>query len=146
MTTIQQTRPMAELWPMMEEAFRQGLSATIGITGYSMRPLLWPKRDSAILSPCDPEALRRGDVVLYRRADGSFILHRIVRAGEHAYTMAGDAQKELEYDVPKDAVLAVMTGFIRKGKTVSCRKGWYRAFTVLWLLLRPLRPWILARR
>lgn len=142
----QQTRPMAELWPMMEEAFRQGMSVTIGITGYSMRPLLWPKRDSAILSPCDPAGLHRGDVPLYRRADGSFILHRIVRVGKTTYTLAGDAQKELECDVPKDAVLAVMTGFVRKGKTVSCRNGWYRLFTALWLLVRPLRPWLLKRR
>ncbi len=146
MTSEQRKRPMAELWPMMEDAFRQGLSVTIGITGYSMRPLFWPGRDSVVLSPCDAASLRRGDVPLYRRADGSFVLHRIVRVGKTTYTMAGDAQRELEYDVPKENVLAVMTGFVRKGKTVSCRAIWYRVFAALWLLVRPFRPWILGRR
>ena len=64
---------MAELLPMIEESFRQGMTVTLGVTGNSMLPLFRDKRDSAILSACDPQTLRRGDVPLYRRPDGRFI-------------------------------------------------------------------------
>ncbi len=133
---------MAELLPMIEESFRQGMTVTLGVTGNSMFPLFRHQRDSVILSPCDPHTLRRGDVPLYRRLDGRFILHRIIKAERDTYTLAGDAQRELERNLPKECVLAVVTGFIRKGKTVSCRHPLYRAYSTLWMWLRPLRPLI----
>ncbi len=134
---------MATLLPLIEDSFRQGLTVTIGITGNSMLPLLRHGRDSVILSACDPRSLKRGDVPLYRRADGHFVLHRILRAEKNTYTLAGDAQTELEVGLPKESVLAVMTGYIRKGKTVSCRNVWYRLYSALWMLIRPWRPFVM---
>ena len=142
MKKIQAQVAMAELWPMMEDSFRQGLTVTLGVTGNSMLPLFRHGRDSVILSPCNPEALKRGAVPLYRRPDGQFILHRILRVKKDTYTLAGDAQTELETGLPKTCVLAVMTGFIRKGKTVSCRHPLYRLYSAVWMLVRPLRPLI----
>ena len=131
---------MAELLPLIEESFRQGMTVTLGVTGNSMLPLFRDKRDSAILSACDPQTLRRGDVPLYRRPDGRFILHRILKVEKDTFILAGDAQKEREFDLPKECVIAVMTGFIRKGKTVSCRSLPYRVYSALWMWLRPVRP------
>lgn len=131
---------MAELLPLIEDSFRQGLTVTLGITGNSMMPLFRHGRDSAVLSPCDTATLRRGDVPLYRRPDGRFVLHRILRVESDTYTLAGDAQRELEIGLPKDCVIGVMTGFIRKGKTVSCRSWRYRLYSTVWMALRPIRP------
>ena len=39
--------------------------------GYSMYPLIVPGRDEVFVERVSPESLRRGDVVLYRRRDGS---------------------------------------------------------------------------
>ena len=69
----------AELMPIIEDAFSQGLSVTLPITGNSMRPLFRHKRDSVVLSACDPYSLKRGDVPLYQRENGQYVLHRIVR-------------------------------------------------------------------
>ena len=142
MKKVQAQVAMAELWPIMEDSFRQGLTVTLGVTGNSMLPLFRHGRDSVILSPCNPETLKRGAVPLYRRPDGQFILHRILRVKKDTYTLAGDAQTELETGLPKTCVLAVMTGFVRKGKTVSCRHPLYRLYSTVWMLVRPLRPWI----
>ncbi len=133
----------AELMPMIEDSFRQGLTVTLPVTGGSMRPLFFHKRDSVVLSACDPRLLKRGDVPLYRRDNGQYVLHRIVRVEEDTYTLTGDAQWELETGLPKDNVLAVMTGFIRKGKAVDCRNFGYRVYATVWLWLRPLRPFII---
>lgn len=142
MKPVEMTVSLADLLPMMEESFRQGLTVTLGVTGNSMRPLFAHKRDCAILSPCDPRALRRGDVPLYRRPDGTFVLHRILHVQEDTYTLAGDAQRKKEVGLPKECVLAVMTGFIRAGKTGSCRSIPYRLYSTVWMWLRPLRPFI----
>ena len=131
-----------ELMPMIEDSFRQGLTVTLPITGNSMRPLFRHKRDSVVLSACDPHSLKRGDVPLYRRDDGRYVLHRIVRVHSDTYTLTGDAQWQLETGLPKENVLAVMTGFIRKGKAVDCRNFGYRIYVTVWMWLRPLRPLI----
>lgn len=133
---------MDVMLPMMEDSFRQGMTVTLGVTGNSMVPLFRHNRDSVILSPCDPTALRRGDVPLYRRLDGRFVLHRILRVEGECYTLAGDAQSELEVGLPNTCVIAVMTGFIRKGKTVSCRNIWYRLYSAVWMALYPIRPFL----
>lgn len=133
---------MADLLPLMEESFRQGMTVTLGVTGNSMLPLFRDRRDSVILSPCDPFALRRGDVPLYRRPDGKFVLHRILHVKKDTFVLAGDAQRTLEVDLSKSCVLAVMTGFIRKGKTFDCRNGWYRLYSFFWMLMRPVRPYL----
>ncbi len=137
-----------ELMPMIEESFSQGLSVSLTVTGCSMSPLFRHKRDSVILAPCDPCSLKRGDVPLYRRDNGQYVLHRILRVLPDSYTLAGDAQSALEVGLPKQNVRAVMTGFVRNGKQTDCTNGWYRAYSSIWMLLRPVRPLLfkIARR
>lgn len=144
MKQVEREVAFAELMPLIDDAFRQGLTVTITVTGNSMRPLFRHKRDSVVLSACDPQALKRGDVPLYRRPNGQFVLHRIAKVLPDTYTLVGDAQSEREYGLPKTCVLAVMTGFIRNGKAVSCRNLWYRLYAAVWLWLCPIRPYIFA--
>lgn len=146
MKQIQREIPFAELMPIIRDSFEQGLTVTLPVTGNSMKPLFSHKRDSVVLSACDPYSLKRGDVPLYRRDDGQYVLHRIVRVEEDTYTLTGDAQWELEIGLPKKNVLAVMTGFIRKGKAVNCQNFSYRVYVAVWMCLRPLRPMMVRVR
>lgn len=139
MNVVKTETAFDNIMPLITESFRQGLSVTLPVTGHSMQPLFLHKRDCAVLSPCEPSALRRGDVPLYQRPDGQYILHRIVRVEKECYVFAGDAQCETER-LPKTCVLAVMTGFIRKGRSVTCRSVRYRLYAWCWMLLRPVRP------
>lgn len=138
--------PFADIMPLITESFRQGLTATIPVTGNSMWPLFAHKRDCAVLSAVEGD-LRRGDVPLYQRPDGQYVLHRIIKVTKNEYVFTGDAQTELER-LPKTCVAAVMTAFVRKGETVDCRNRWYRLYVWLWMLVRPLRPlliWVAKR-
>ena len=130
------------LMPMIEDSFRQGLTVTIPITGNSMRPLLWHKRDSVILAPCDATTLKRGDVPLYQRENGQYVLHRIFRVYKDSYTMLGDAQTDPEVGIGQQQIRAVMVAYIRKGKQVPCTRWWYRCFVVVWRWCRPIRPFL----
>ena len=124
----------------MEEAFREGKTATLLASGHSMVPLLHHGIDSVILGECkDPTKLKRLDVPLYRRPDGKYVLHRIVKVHKDSFDMCGDAQREIERNVPKTAVVAQAVGFIRKGKEFSVKSPKYRLYAFLWCSIIPLR-------
>ncbi len=112
------------------------------ITGSSMTPFLAPGRDSVMLTkPAAP--LRRGDIVLYRRDDGAYILHRILRVERNGtLSLAGDAQCALERGVRPEQVFAIVRSAVRKGKTQQPGCFWWDFFAHIWPLLLPLRPWL----
>lgn len=134
---------MEELSPVMEECLRNGAEVILTVTGNSMRPFLRHRRDQVVLTACDAGTLHVGDVPLYRRADGRFVLHRVVGVSASTYTMCGDAQAKKEYGVPTNRIVAVATGFYRRGKYVACSDPKYRLQMRLWLLVLPLRPLLL---
>lgn len=81
-----------------EPLLRERLEATVvlTVTGGSMLPLLAGGRDRVTLGPV-PERLRRGEVLLYRRADGSYVLHRLTGFGQDGtLVFCGDRQTEPE--------------------------------------------------
>ena len=127
----------AEFLPRMLELLEQGKSVQIKPSGISMRPTLRPDKDIVILSPL-PEALKKFDVVFYRRADGQCVLHRIVAVGER-YTCLGDNQFRVEPGVAREQMIAVMTGFIRDGKEYSAEDLRYRIYCRLRYVARKIR-------
>lgn len=132
-----------ELSPVMVECIEAGSEVVLIVTGNSMRPFLASGRDQVVLKKCDVSTLQVGEVPLYQRADGQFVLHRIVDLGASTYTMCGDAQTEKEYGVPTNRIVAVAVGFHRKGKYVPCTNFWYKVYVRVWMVLRPIRPILL---
>ena len=65
-----------------------GQSVRFSPRGVSMLPMLRQGRDSVVLSPA-PKQLRKYDLPLYRRDDGSYVLHRVVKAGQTYACMGG---------------------------------------------------------
>ena len=113
------------------------------ITGSSMTPFLVHGRDVVYRSrACHP--LKRGDMVLYRRGSGAYILHRVFRAEEGGYTMVGDNQTLLEPGIRPEQVMAVVTAVRRKGKLLRRGSFWWDFFEKVWIRMVPLRPGIRA--
>lgn len=124
----------------IERLLAQGQSIQIQPQGYSMYPMFVPGRDAAVIGPAVTAQLKRGDVVLYRRASGILVLHRIWRIRKDGFYFVGDNQSEVEGPLPASRIRGVLTGFIRKGKYISVRNPLYRIASRLWLFLRPVRP------
>lgn len=124
----------------IEALLAEGKRVQIHPQGYSMYPLFVPGRDEVILEKTDPETAKRGDVLLYRRTGGILVLHRVYRHDQSGFYMVGDHQKEIEGPLSEDQIRGRMTGFIRRGRSVSVKNPWYVLYSRLWLLLRPFRP------
>ena len=116
-----------------EPLLRERLEATVvlTVTGGSMLPLLAGGRDRVTLGPV-PERLRRGEVLLYRRADGSYVLHRVTAVTSQGLTMMGDNQLKPETGVSPEWVIGRVTRIFRDDKEVSRSGCGYRWYLGLW--------------
>lgn len=131
-----QTR-VEELLPLILEQLEAGQTVKFAPYGVSMLPMLRQGVDTVVLAPV-PEKLKKYDLPLYRRDNGKFVLHRIVRAGD-TYTCIGDNQFIYETGVRQDQLLALVIGFYRKDCYHSVRSPGYRFYCRLWHWSRPLR-------
>lgn len=131
------TASLEEMLPLITECLSNGQSVKFSPRGISMLPMIVQGRDSVTLAS-PPEKLKRFDIPLYRREDGSFVLHRVIKVGD-TYTCIGDNQFKAETGVAHSQVIAVVTAFIRKGKAYSVSCTGYRLYCVLWHCSRPVR-------
>ncbi len=122
--------PLAQLLPLIQERLASGQTVKFSPKGTSMLPMLRQGIDSVVLSPL-PEKLNKYDLPLYRRADGSFVLHRIVVVGD-TYTCIGDNQYIEETGVSHRQMLALVTAFYRGQKRLSVSRPSYRLYCRLW--------------
>lgn len=109
----------------------------VPVKGVSMRPFL-RDQDMVYLNPID-EPLRPGDIVLYLRRNGQYILHRVCRCKrDGSFLMLGDSQLEPE-PVAADQLRAKVSS-VRIGQR-EVRPGslhWW-LFAYLWRWLAPVR-------
>ena len=111
----------------------------LNISGSSMTPFLVHSRDSKVTRPP-----KKGDMILYRRDNGAYILHRIYRVTPDGYWLVGDAQVLIEKGVRPDQVLALVTAVRRKEKLLQPGSFWWDFFEKVWIRVIPLRSGIVA--
>lgn len=121
----------------------ENIDVTITVTGDSMFPLWRHKRDTVVLTKCDKTTLKKGDIPLYRRTTGQYVMHRIIKVNHESYNLCGDAQTQIEYNLPTENVIAVVKAFTRKEKNYCCSDLRYKTYTVLWMRLFSCRRIIL---
>ena len=110
------------------------------ITGNSMTPFLIPGRDTVYLSRLE-RPVRRGDILLYQRKSGQYVLHRVWKVEKDGtFTMVGDAQTELEHGIREDQIIAIVTFALRKGKPMFPGSFVWEFFAKVWIRMVPLRP------
>ncbi len=124
---------------LAEEPKAENLPLTV--TGGSMVPFLVGGRDRVFLSRLERPA-RRGDILLYRRDNGAYVLHRVYSLEEGSMTMVGDAQQQLEPGIRPDQVMALVTGAERKGKLQKPGAFWWDFFAKVWIRVVPLRRFL----
>ena len=132
------TVAMAGMSTVMQEIIAAGGTADITVMGNSMFPML--KHGVSRVKLTAPRALKSGDLPLYRRKNGAFVLHRVIKVHGDTYSMCGDNQYILEPGIKQDQILAVVTEFSRDGKKwVKSTNLIYRIYVRFWMLVRILK-------
>lgn len=130
---------LSQMYEVMREMLESGGSVNFNPRGTSMLPTLMSDGDRVVIVK-PKEMLKKYDLPLYIRDDGSFVLHRIVRRPENGtYTMCGDNQWVLEKGVRHDQIVGVVTSLQRKGKIISAESTLYKIYVRLWVAIMPVR-------
>lgn len=124
----------------MSEKLQSGGEVSFTVSGTSMQPLIFDRKDTVTLKRFEGK-LKKYDVPFYRRDNGQFVLHRVIKVQKNGnYTCRGDNQNVKEFDVRDDQIIGVMSSFTRKGKSINVAKSLgYKIYCRLWQLLRHFR-------
>lgn len=113
----------------------------VPVTGFSMAPFL-REGDTVYLESADSDTVR-GDIVLYRRGGGRYVLHRLCSFKRDGAVFLGDAQIKKEYLPDRRAICGRVAFCVRRGKRISRTSVTWRTFAAIWLAVVPLRPFII---
>lgn len=109
------------------------------VSGNSMVPFLVHGRDTVYLTKA-VGPMKRGDMVLYQRRNGAYILHRIYACKGDLFDMVGDAQIQIEHGIAAEQIFAVVRSAVRKGRVQEPGCFWWDFFEKVWIRIVPLRP------
>ncbi len=109
----------------------------ITLAGNSMRPLIRKDRDLVIIVP-----LRRspkiGDVVLFSRPDGSYVVHRLYKADGDTVQTLGDGCLRPDVPMPLASVCGLVTTVERGRCRLRLDTAAARLYGRIWMNLLPL--------
>lgn len=129
------------LAPLIIESLKGGSEVKLTVTGNSMYPLLRSRVDTVVLVKTNK--LKKYDIPFYKRENGKYILHRIVKIKNNELYIAGDNETIIEYPVKKEQVIGVVSGFYRNGIYFSVKNPLYKIYSFVWCKVIPNRYIIL---
>lgn len=132
-----------ELIPLIQELLEHGGKAWITVTGMSMYPFLRENLDSVELATASFEGVKRGDIVLIRRASGEYVLHRVLKKESDVFYIIGDAQEWIEGPLKKEQLVAKVDSIKRNGQLINYNSKILKLLTKVWLGVIPMRHIIL---
>ena len=106
---------VASMLPLIEAAIESGGVFTLRPKGDSMKPLIRSGIDGIQLT--SPEGAGVGDIVLFRRENGDFVIHRIVDEAPDGFVFCGDNQCVLERGIKREQFIAKGCAIVRDGVT-----------------------------
>ncbi len=112
---------MTELVPVIREVVASGGEFNLFTRGTSMRPTIREGVNSVMLGAANE--ISAGDILLYERKTGEFVLHRLIRARGDILTMCGDNQFLLERGVERSSVIAKVTVILEGDKAINVNKS-----------------------
>lgn len=116
----------------------KGIDVKIMPHGLSMLPFIMGDRDEVILSKITRE-LKRGDIVLYKRISGQYVLHRLHHKNSDGLFFMGDSQNFIEGPILKEDCLALVETYYKKGRLKNNSTWDMKIKYTVWFWLRPVR-------
>ena len=111
----------------------EGHSVRLTPQGTSMLPLLDGRTDSVVVGPLQGTP-RRGDLVLYRDANGVLVVHRVLCVHDEtgACDLLGDGNVTTERAIPPARIFGRVCRICRSGREFSARNPLYLFYVWVW--------------
>ena len=130
---------LQEAIPVIDEVLSGGGEFRMYPKGISMLPLIVQGRDSVVLMRNTETPAKKNDIVFYRRKNGQFVLHRVMKIEKNgSYTMCGDNQTVLEKGVEKEQIIGYVSRLYKGEKERDLHSLGYRLY-ILFYCFMPLR-------
>lgn len=113
--------------------------------GDSMLPMIREGADLLYIEKCDRK-LKKYDIPLYRRDNGQYVLHRIIKVRADDYLICGDNRWHIESGIKDTHIIGVLTKIIRNGREITFDTPGYKTYVFFWCKLFPIRAGILWSR
>ena len=120
-----------------EEALEKAPFLIVSTIGTSMLPLIKEGENTIKITKVSAK-LKRGDVLLFKRDDGSYVLHRLVRVKKDKLLMCGDNQVVIE-KIDINQVIGIMDGYFIGEEFISIDNKEYIKYYKKRLFNRPFR-------
>ncbi len=121
-----------------EIAQKGDLVSTI-VSGGSMIPFLSGNKDYVYLE-VPKRKLKKGDIVLFVRQNGDFVLHRIKKIHKGEYYLIGDRQTITEGPIQREQIKLLVVKAKRKEKFLTEKNLRWKFYSKIWNNLVFLRP------
>ena len=110
--------------------------------GSSMLPLIRQGKDLMVIEKLNGKP-QLFDAVLFKRANGQYVLHRIMRECDGGYFIIGDSCSEGEF-VSEEQIIGRLSAVIRGGKRLDVSDFKCRCYVFLVRCCNPVRKPVLA--
>lgn len=114
-----------------EQEIQKNGSIIYPIVGTSMMPLLRQHKDFVVIKKIDRK-LKKYDVPLYKRNNGQYVLHRIIKITTNGYIIRGDNCFNNEYDITDNNIIGVLDYIVRDNKIIKKNNPRYVIYYHLW--------------
>ena len=115
----------ADLYPVIADVVASGGSFDFIPGGTSMLPTL--NGSSDVVTLCKAESVQKGDIILFKRDNGQFILHRVIAVSGDELTVRGDNVYGAESVMLTDVLAKVSRYTTAKGECTDVIGGLLRA-------------------
>ena len=115
-----------DMYPLIIESFNNNLTFTFPIKGTSMVPLLHTN-DKVTIKKIDSR-LKKGDIALYRRDSGQFVLHRVKKVCKDSYIFVGDHQYKVEKGIKDTNLIGLVISYNKNNKEYKMNNFKYKLY------------------
>lgn len=128
---------LRELMPVIIEQIENGQTVSLLVKGISMQPYLMNDQDTIFMVSPKGRTPIVGDLYMFKRCDGSYAMHRLYHINsDGTYNFVGDNQYLSDKNIKNEQLVAYVPKVIRKGKEISCEKGFLRFYMIKRMIFR----------
>jgi len=128
--------PIRHLGPLLDELIKDGKRVRLTVSGSSMFPFI--RNGDVVEIEGLNSKIRVGDVLLVRKNEEIYVLHRVVKVEKGRFFLRGDYSSCLEGPFRKEDVVARAVIRYCGGKIYDLSRGWYRLAGMVWARTFPI--------